>query len=424
MQEGHRGLTTGQRGIPSARIKHVDRIVPVVGGGHIAARRSRVRERTMTHRNCRPWCAKAMALCLIVVGGCDRTPRSTAGMSETQVRALFARLLLEQADAGSEGRSTSNHNGRGAGGLVEPSAAPRTLVTTSCLSSDGQEKVQRTASLLVALDELMADFQPPAPPPVPERPERCLSDVAARNDPARARDEQAHLRDQQQERSAAQARAREAADEVRRSRPLYYAWVRGWNAQDLVLREAVSGCWHSGGWLSAGFSGEPMNRNTCSSYHGEWRVRVADLRLTGTNAQLMQRFRSRSDLHPEAEQFCSVRQARIDEGDLELSCDGPREEQSFRVRAPAALAVSGAALADVGVGDLVRFAGHGVLWKTFERHGWAAETSHWEFWRFDGTDLSIVERSSCCAAVSGGTDAGAPADAVGEATSRTRHHRH
>ena len=380
---------------------------------------------------------------LMLIAGCKKEAPSRGGMTEAQVSALVTRLMAERTDAGvatrplpaSGAARTSTGATSATDGRRQTAEGDHGLVATPCLSVSGQEKVQRTAALLVALDDLMADFRPQAPT-LPERPESCLSDVAVNNDPARAQYERAHLAEVQAQRRTMMAAAQQAEANYRSLRPLSYLWIRGWNGSDgsdVVLRAASYHCVSDCTWFDQTYdesSCRAAHRRHLSGNRGcdfSWVVNVPSLRLTTGTAELIRRLSGRSDLHLESEQFCSIGQARISADNLVLICNGPRAEESFRVRVPAVLGARGAALGDVGIGDLVRFNGHGALWKKFDER-----TPYWEFWRFDGADASIVERSTCCAAPAPSPDAGAvisadaevpQAEAAAEGSPR-RHHRH
>ena len=50
-------------------------------------------------------------------------------------------------------------------------------------------------------------------------------------------------------------------------------------------------------------------------------------------------------------------------------------------------------LAALGIGDLVRIHGHGILRKTFER-----DRERWQFSEIPAAGVTLAERSTCCAA--------------------------
>lgn len=357
-------------------------------------------------------------LAVAVILSCKRDA-APAGITEAQVQALVTRMLAQQADAGI--RSSQSRSGGGTpgdAGSTNGVDTDSTLVATPCLSAAGQTSVRQTASLLVALDELMADYRPQAPT-LPERPERCLTAIAAENDPVAARTEQGHMAEVQAQRREAQQQARQTEQEFRLKRSVGYLWLSDLSI-DIEFVPAVYGCFsHAGpcGVLSEWVHFRQDQCHTIFRCVQEWRIRIpAKVSQPGDpDRELLRRLQQSVSIRPGTEQFCSVIEARTVANEVILTCAGPHRDDRFRVRLPSDVGVRGAALAAVGVGDLVRFSGHTALWKKFD-----TREPYWEFWRFENQQVSIVERSTCCAAppvqaVTDGGVAGAADPTAGDA---------
>jgi hypothetical protein len=349
---------------------------------------------------------------------------ASGGLTEAQVQVLVTRMLTQRADA--VGQNTPPRPGGGsATGADEAEAARNSnLVAAPCLSAAGQTSVRQTAALLVALDELMADYRPQAPT-LPERPERCLTTLAAGNDPAAAQNERGRMTEIQAQRRAAQQQARQADTEFRSTRRIGYMWLAN-PSIDVQLRAAQYGC-HVFCYAQSSWD-DSCDRSCCRGGGScqNWEIRTPAVVSTASDPhrELLRRLQATPSLRPSANQFCSVIEARASNEEVVLTCSGPRTDDSFRVRLPSAVGAAGGPLASVVVGDLVRFEGHTALWKKFDDRA-----PYWEFWRFETPQVSIAERSTCCAAPpTQAADAGvAAADAGGTgepAGERRRHRRH
>ena len=234
--------------------------------------------------------------------------------------------------------------------------------------------------MLVRLEELMANFVPPRPDPVPEPPDACLTAIASQNDPIAARIERGLLADYRQRRQQAQQAALEAEQNFNETvRPVAWTWLRVWlEGQSITVAQPVMGCWEYGYWGN--------NRNC----YGEWRVRRPAVVVT-SEPELTRRVRQDGRLHPENDLYCSVEQAVRDGEQVILTCSGPQVAEQFFIEVPAVLGSADGALRDLGVGDLVKVQGHLAITRRFSR-----DSAQWRVRDVPDDGAVIVERSTCC----------------------------
>jgi hypothetical protein len=226
---------------------------------------------------------------------------------------------------------------------------------TTCLPDEAKKKARETAKLLLALEALLADFAPQLPV-APDLPEKCLTKIAEKNDPAGA-DIEARL-------SADYAKA---ADEARRAQAEI---LRRFEKVDLPL------AWS---WVTAIVPGREFE--------------VAPGALVTAPTELMNRLAKHPKLKVDALQHCIVAQAEMVDGQLLLTCRGPRQREFFHVEVEPAAGEAGGKLATVSVGDLVAFSDHLIL---VHRKRGSRDELRWEFRRVPADGVSIAAPSTCC----------------------------
>ena len=314
-------------------------------------------------------------------------------------------LRAQQGGAGSasDGGTQDAEPGRGTPGQGVRRGEGQRLPEFGCLSAQGKASAQSTARMFLDLSRLMDGFVPPSPPTAGEPPDRCLTAVAARNDPMAARIEQGLVREfQERRRAAGQARREALAEFAQTVRPVAWTWLRVWiEGQPVTLRPATFGCY------DYGWNGSSQN-NCCSSC---WRQRRPPVVAT-SEPELTRRARLSGAVHPESDLFCSVTGAEISGELLLVRCEGPLDgpetdeqgrrpqpgtDQQFMIELPATLAnAPDAMLGTLGVGDLIRVGQHLMITRRFERIGWNGERATWVVRDVPASAVSVVERSTCC----------------------------
>lgn len=110
-------------------------------------------------------------------------------------------------------------------------------------------------------------------------------------------------------------------------------------------------------------------------------------------------------IDPSQEAFCLVSAATVtDDGGGAVHCSGAGGVAAFDILLPNEAVSDTGALHDVGVGDLVRVHGHGLIRMVF-----GTRDSHWRFESVPPDGVSIVARSTCCSAPAPTTAASDPA---------------
>ena len=275
------------------------------------------------------------------------------------------------------------------------------VVVPGCLSAAGAQNVQSTARLLIELDALMDGFVAPQPQIPAEAPESCLTAIGAQNDPMALRIERGLAREYAERRRIARAAAEEARTTFLQTvRPTAWTWLRVWiEGQPFTLVPAVNGCRDDyGSWTG-------RSRGDCDCYNCVWAQRRPAV-VASAEPELTRRVRTSGTLHPEQDIYCSVQQAVMAGEIAQLTCQGPRNGQSFYINVPATSAAEAAPLGHVGVGDLVRVQGHLVITKAFQRSG-GEDVGVWVVRDIPAESVSVVERSTCCSPQAG--DAGVAA---------------
>jgi hypothetical protein len=253
----------------------------------------------------------------------------------------------------------------------------------------GHTGVARTRETLRALEALMAGAVPPADPfDYTTLAEPCLTGVARANDRRQGALDAARAAEGLRLRQAAEARQ---ASRARQWLAMAWTWDRDWRTRS-VNRSATYGC-YDGAW-----SDEPLE--TCP---GEWRRRTEALSgsvylLDGqaTQPELHRRVEAAAGVHPEAEQFCEVRDAQLTSARLTVTCagDGPAGYELWLPRELAA--PTGGALAGVMVGDVLRVDGHRVLKREADPATAPGGAGRWSFQEVPATGVSIVEHARRC----------------------------
>jgi hypothetical protein len=219
--------------------------------------------------------------------------------------------------------------------------------------------------------------------------EPCLTGVARANDRRQGALDAARAAEGLRLRRAAEARQ---ASRARQWLAMAWTWDRDWRTRS-VSRAASYGC-YDGAW-----SDEPLE--TCP---GEWRRRTEALSgsvylLDGqaTQPELHRRVEAAAGVHPEAEQFCEVRDAQLTSARLTVTCagDGPAGYELWLPRELAA--PPGGALAGVLVGDVLRVDGHRVLKREADPATGLGGVGRWSFQEVPATGVSIVEHARRCA---------------------------
>jgi len=237
--------------------------------------------------------------------------------------------------------------------------AEGTAYQTTCLPDEAKAKARATAELLIALEQLMAGFELTLPPD-PDRPEKCLTVVAEKNDPEGAKIEALLSADYATQ--AATSR-REAAARLRR-----------FNEVDVPL------AWS---WVSAIVPGHELE--------------IAPGLLVKEPTELMKRLAARPDLDVAAQQHCIAAQAKLEGEVLLLTCRGPRQSELFYVEVEPAAGAEGGKLATVNIGDLVSFRGQLALTRRVRGND---REARW-VWKGLGADgVAVAALSTCCHAPS------------------------
>lgn len=254
----------------------------------------------------------------------------------------------------------------------------------------GHAGVARTRETLRALAALMAGAVPPSDSfDYTTLAEPCLTGVARANDRRQGALDAARAAEGLRLRRAAEARQ---ASRARQWLAMAWTWDRDWRTRS-VSRAASYGC-YDGAW-----SDEPLE--TCP---GEWRRRAEALSgsvylLDGqaTQPELHRRVEAAAGVHPEAEQFCEVRDAQLTSARLTVTCagDGPAGYELWLPRELAA--PTGGALAGVMVGDVLRVDGHRVLKREADPATGLGGVGRWSFQEVSATGVSIVEHARRCA---------------------------
>ncbi len=248
---------------------------------------------------------------------------------------------------------------QGTGGKKKGDAPGGTLADsayqTACLSDEAKTTASETARLLIALEAMMDGYSPVLPV-APDRPEKCLTAIAAQNDPMGARVEALLAADH----AAAAAAADRKSREIKR------------RFQDVELPLAWS-------WVSAIVPGHEFE--------------VAPGVLVKEPTELMKRLASSPGLKVDAPQHCIVAQAQRQGDQLLLTCRGPRQKESFYVEVDPQSGAAGGELATVGVGDLVTFSGQLVL---THRKRPGEHEERWAFKSVAADGASLAARSTCC----------------------------
>lgn len=254
----------------------------------------------------------------------------------------------------------------------------------------GHAGVARTRETLRALEALMAGAAPPADPfDYTTLAEPCLTGVARANDRRQGALDAARAAEGLRLRRAAEARQ---ASRARQWLAMAWTWDRDWRTRS-VNRSATYGC-YDGAW-----SDEPLE--TCP---GEWRRRTEALSgsvylLDGqaTQPELHRRVEAAAGVHPEAEQFCEVRDAQLTSARLTVTCAG-EGSAGYELWLPRELAApSGGALAGVMVGDVLRVEGHRVLKREADPAAGHGGAGRWSFQEVPTTGVSVVEHARRCA---------------------------
>lgn len=254
----------------------------------------------------------------------------------------------------------------------------------------GHAGVARTRETLRALEALMAGAVPPSDSfDYTTLAEPCLTGVARANDRRQGALDAARAAEGLRLRRAAEARQ---ASRARQWLAMAWTWDRDWRTRS-VSRAASYGC-YDGAW-----SDEPLE--TCP---GEWRRRTEALSgsvylLDGqaTQPELHRRVEAAAGVHPEAEQFCEVRDAQLTSARLTVTCagDGPAGYELWLPRELAA--PPGGALAGVLVGDVLRVDGHRVLKREADPATGLGGVGRWSFQEVPATGVSVVEHARRCA---------------------------
>ena len=325
---------------------------------------------------------------IAVLSGCTQKSAATPQEIERLVAAA-----LRRHDAGPPATAPGARTGADPTGRATANRAD--VAEFGCLSTEGQTKAQGTATMFLQLQDLMSDFVAPEPEIPPEPPERCLTTIAAQNDPMAAQIERGLESEVREQRRIARAAAEETrANFLDTVRPVAWTWVRVWvEGQTLRLRPEISGCqvcvrddgYHCTRWVVS------SSRSDCGS---DWRVSQQAV-VASREPELSQRVRRSGNVHPEGDLYCVVKQAVIDGDFAKLTCQGPRADEEFRLEVPAAVGAAGAALAAVGVGDLVRVQNHLVITREFARRN-EEEDGTWVVRDVPVENVSLVETSTCC----------------------------
>lgn len=364
---------------------------------------------------------EAFLTCLAQLTPCGEVGEgeSAVAVACTEDIARCAQSSLPQAGGASSGDGAGTDGGADAVG--EPA------FTLPCLSDESAQKAMGTVQMLVALQELMADYRADSPPVATDAPTACVTSVAAANDPALARG----VRDALAEVERRNREAASAAEEARRAfearASLAWTWDPQWETRQRQIPSTgrcmeVNGCragWDGPGRPSSVSPAHCYGSNGCYSYRWEEVTPARQVPMYDRMPELVRRV-AESNVSPGVDAFCVVEEAERTGEDGVISCSGlGRVLPSFRIVVPRAAVDRDGPLGAVGIGDLVRVVGHGAVIRVEENDSGRRRRvrRYWQIQEVPAAGVSIVERSACCAVsdTGGGNGSGPPAEeAAGE----------
>lgn len=239
----------------------------------------------------------------------------------------------------------------GQGVPLTPPAVPAPAGSpASCQSDAMRAKLAATKALLDGMDALMSGYvdEMAGPQPGP-KPQKCLTAVAASNDPLAAKIEAELLKQWTASQRAWEAKRAAAV----RSLPTEWVWLRVW------------------------LDDHPKP--------------LGGLKFTHEPA-LTKRVRDGGALHPEVELWCAVEEAKVTGKQLTLTCHAG--DTKLTVMADKAAAAKDGPLAQVQIGDTVKvtnYLGVAARFAYGDRAGWAV-------YDVPADGLSVAEKSTCCGA--------------------------
>jgi hypothetical protein len=242
----------------------------------------------------------------------------------------------------------------GQGVPVVPAAVPAPAGSpASCQSDAMRAKLAATKALLDSMDALMSGYvdEMAGPQPGP-KPQKCLTAVAASNDPLAAKIEAQLLKQWSASQRAWEAKRAAAV----RSLPTEWVWLRVWLDD------------HPKPLGGLKFAHEPA---------------------------LTKFVREGAKLDPEGDLWCAVVEAKVAGKVVALSCEAAGTK--YTVLADKAAAGKGGALEHVQIGDLVKVSNHLGIAARFPYSG--SETHDgWTVYDVPADGVSVAEKSTCCGA--------------------------